>query len=340
MLVSNANGSVFGCQVSESSSGTLDDCARLQLNSTLIHRTQWYPNENAMFCVTQPGGLTLIDAAQFTKLDSYRFTTGAITSSNRKTTSSAVYWSDWNAQNPNLIAVGLSNSSVRFVDLRVGSAVQQLHVQSTDREQTHHVARVLWAPHDTDCLLVGDTSGYLHVFDIRRSRQSICLAECNTAESICAMQHTPDRHRILIGQGLVGRASLWTFKRKRLRNVNVNFSAGEGANLKVVHTKSSFLKCQMHCTDNVLIRPVAGSYGEVKVQSLETGATLNTFVSPEWETNADGHNSTSVAALYDDFSVVYSGSRQTLRVWSPSVRTDQRQELLERVHADNWSDNE
>lgn len=338
MLVSDSDGNVLARRIAESNFGRLSELTRLHLESIMVHRTQWFPNDNGLFCVTQPSCLTLVDAASFAPVEKYRF-------DGEHSRHGAVYWSDWNGENLNLLAVGLSNSSVRFVDVRTGSSVQQLTVASPGQSVQHHITRLVWVPHDEDCLLVGDSAGYLHVFDVRRPRkalQTVGEEELGCTQQISCMQYTEDRMQLLVGQGYQGRPSLYEFRGKRLRNANVNFTGGQRfstRSLMMQQAKSAFLKCQMHCSGGMLFRPVADGYGEVKVQSLRCGRTVNTFLSPDWQPTSV-YNSTCVTGLWGDHPVVYSGSRSTVRVWAPLAKSDQLEQVLREAHADNWSDSE
>lgn len=379
MLSGDADGIVYGFQIVNSESGTLQDCARRQLKPLSLHRVQWYPIDQSLFCVTQPTSVALIDSVRFDVVDEYRFE-GAASNTSLPSASSdplssssfrfdrrsfsrlstykrrstietgsnipkvaqrvPVYWSDWNQEQPKLIAVAMGESNVRIVDVRVGSAVQQLHVKAVDAQLAHHVTRSLWAADDADALLLGDSAGFLHIYDLRRTKSSLQTMEGISGQPIGTLQHMPDRHRLLVAHGHAGRPAVWTFRRKRLWLQPINLDSGSRPGNRQLGAGGAYIHCQMAVTDRCLIRPITDPVGEVRVQSLTCGSILNTFVSPHWTPADGGQRSTCTAALHRKHVTVYSGGKNGLKVWAPAIKSDDKDAILEQVHADAWSDSD
>lgn len=115
MIISDAGGNIHIYEVVNNKEGYLKFVNRKDLLSIMIHRSQWLPNDNGMFSITQPNIVSLIDTNTFQIVDTYEFRSKQV-----------VYWTDWNENDINLIAVAMSNSCIRFIDIRAGSSVQQI----------------------------------------------------------------------------------------------------------------------------------------------------------------------------------------------------------------------
>lgn len=137
MIVSDANGNIRIYEVVDSKEGFLEFINRKELLSIMIHRSQWLPNDNGMFAVTQPNVVSLIDTNTFNIVDTYKFGSKSV-----------VYWSDWNESDINLIAVAISNSCIRFIDIRAGNSVQTITTKSPIESKTHNMTQIKWCPLD------------------------------------------------------------------------------------------------------------------------------------------------------------------------------------------------
>lgn len=330
MAVSDSGGNVHIYEVVNNKDGFLEFINRKDLLSAMIHRSQWLPTDNGMFAVTQPQGVSLIDTNTFNVVDKYLF-------------GSVVFWSDWNEGDINLIAVALSDSCIRFVDIRTGNSVQTITTKSPIQSKSHNMTRCKWTPLDRECLFAGDSSGYIHLYDIRRSKQAVQLVgeDYTSCEAICSMEYNPRKTSLIISQGRDPRTTMWSFKEKKLRNTNVNFSTNNETRNPVNRSsdKAAFIKYQVYVTDRFLFKPIINNFKEISIHDLQTGRFLNEFSSPNWQPNSLC-DATSVLGLYDDYNVLYSGSKNSIKLWNRKVVTDQENAMIDRMHQDQWSDSD
>ena len=330
MVVSDAGGSVHIYEVVNNKDGILEFVNRKNLLSSIIHRSQWLPGDNGMFAVTQPMGVSLVDTNTFQIVDNYRF--GPV-----------VFWSDWNAGDINLIAVALANSCIRFVDIRAGSSVQTITTRSPIQSKTHNMTRCKWTPLDHECLFAGDSSGYIHLYDIRRAKQAVQLVgeDYTSCEAICSMEYNPKKTSLIISQGRDPKTTMWSFKNKKLRNMNVNFSMNNDARNPAQRSSDepSFIKYQVYVTDRFLFKPIVNNFKEISIHDLQTGRFLNEFSSPNWNPNSLC-DASSVLGLFDDYNVLYSGSKNSIKLWNRKVVSDQEKAMINQMHQDDWSDDD
>lgn len=194
-----------------------------------------------------------------------------------------------------------------------------------------------------ECVFAGDSSGYIHLYDIRRTKQAVQLVgeDYTSCESICSIEYNLKRTNLIISQGRNPRTTMWSFKNKKLRNENVNFSTNQEVKSKVYATndKSAFIKYQVYVTDRFLFKPILNSFKEISIHDLQTGKFLNEFSSPKWQPNSLC-DASCVIGLYDDYNVLYSGSKNSIKLWNRKVVTDQEKERIEKIHQDNWSDSD
>lgn len=332
MAVSDAGGNVHIYEVVNNKDGILEFISRKDMPCILIHRSQWLPGDNGMFAVTQPDTVSLVDTNTFKIVDTYRFNP------------SVVFWSDWNSNDVNLIAVALGNSCIRFIDIRAGNSVQTITTKSPIQSKAHNMTRILWTPLDAECLFAGDSSGYIHLYDIRRSKQAVQLVgeDYTSCETICSMEYNPKKTNLIISQGRDPKTTMWSFKEKKLRNTNVNFSMNteaRGAPPNRSRHMDAFIKYQVYVTDRFLFKPIINNFKEISIHDLHTGRFLNEFSSPNWQPNSLC-DASSVLGLYDNYNVLYSGSKNSIKLWNRKVVTDQEKERINRMHQDNWSDDD
>lgn len=192
MLVSEANGNLHVYEVVNNMDGNLEFIARKELLSIMILRSQWLPNDNGLLAVTQPKLVSLINSNTFQVVDSYKLESNPV-----------IYWSDWNGNDPNLISVALSNSCIRLIDIRAGNSVHTITTKSPIEAKAHNITRVLWAPFDKECFFAGDSSGYIHLYDIRRSKNALQIVgeDYTSCDSICSMDYNPKKTSLIISQG-------------------------------------------------------------------------------------------------------------------------------------------
>ena len=328
MAVSDSGGNVHIYEVVDNKDGILQFINRKGLQSLMIHRSQWLPGDNGMFAVTHPNVVSLIDTNTFKIVDTYPF-------------NSVVFWSDWNCSDINLIAVTLANSCIRFIDVRAGNSVQTITTKSPIQSKAHNMTRIKWTPMDRECLFAGDSSGYIHLYDIRRSKQAVQLVgeDYTSCEAICSMEYNPKKTNLIISQGSDPKTTMWSFKEKKLRNMNVNFSNNSEARNPAHRANAVFIKYQVYVTDRFLFKPIINDFKEISIHDLHTGKFLNEFVTPNWQPNSLC-DASSVIGLYDDYNVLYSGSRNSMKLWNRKVVTDQENEMINRIHRDNWSDSD
>lgn len=196
---------------------------------------------------------------------------------------------------------------------------------------------------DKECLFAGDSSGYIHLYDIRSSKRAVQLVgeDYTSCDPICSMEYNPKKTNLIISQGRNPCTTMWSFKRKKLRNTNVNFSANRESRSKIYEDDdtSAFIKYQVYVTDRFLFKPIMNSFKEISVYDLHSGKNLNTFSTSDWQPNSLCEAS-CVIGLYDDYNALYSGSRNSLKIWNRKVVTDQEKEMINRIHQDNWSDSD
>lgn len=131
---------------------------------------------------------------------------------------------------------------------------------------------------------------------------------------------------------------MWSFKHKKLRNTNVNFTVNRGSrNTRNENDKSAFIKYQLYVTDRFLFKPILNNYKEITVFDLLTGKNLNTFATQDFEPSRLC-DASCVLGLYDDYNILYSASRSSIKIWNRKVISDREREEINRFHQDDWSD--
>lgn len=232
---------------------------------------------------------------------------------------------------------------VRLIDVRCGDALQSLTVPSLLGQKSHAITRVLWYPLDEDCLFVGDTCGYVHVFDVRCTRKSVQVIEAETclSEPVVCLSLTKNKMNLLTSHGQKNALNLWTLADGRFVNSMINFPTPAGTfksagAVSKSNAHPALLKCQTHVTDECVFNPVSDTTGRIGVYDLETGDVI-TFLSP----SSFNRVYTSCVNGLDQRLVLYSGSRRYLRKWSIAAAvTDAEQRRLTQFYQDTWSDSD
>ena len=133
--------------------------------------------------------------------------------------------------------------------------------------------------------------------------------------------------------------TVWSYKNKKLRNTNVNFSLNKEDSRRSFEDQSAFIRYQIHVTDHFLFKPFLNSFKEISVFELSTGKNLNTFETINWDLNSLC-DASCVLGLYNDYNILYSGSKRKVKVWNRKIITDHDREMINRIHQDNWSDSD
>lgn len=235
--------------------------------------------------------------------------------------------------------VGLTSSALGFIDIRTGSSVQQITVESLLGLSNHSISSVIWSRLDDECIFAGDSSGYIHIFDIRKPRKSLQTvgSDSTTCEQVVTLAFTPDNGNLISVHGINNRLTQWTFQKNRLVNTNINYpSFYSRANIqKRPKMISSFLKCQLYITDSLLFKPpISGSGSNVCIHNLKDGERIGSLTSPHWCPD-DSTFTNCVNGLYHDYPILLVGGKRLLTVWGPFCKPD---EVKHPLHQDDWSD--
>lgn len=92
VITSDSNGYASIYKFSDHSKGTLELFDKIQLQHLTLHKSQWYPSDNGMFCMTYPDRVVIVDTNTLKAIDTFSFP------------SKKIYGTDWNALNPCLVA--------------------------------------------------------------------------------------------------------------------------------------------------------------------------------------------------------------------------------------------
>ncbi|XP_015787123.1 DNA excision repair protein ERCC-8 [Tetranychus urticae] len=329
-LVSDCDGNISIYEIEEESCGRLRLIEKRQFVPLTLNKSQWFPADNGLLQATYPNKVVVVDTNTLKLLDAYDFGL------------KKVYNSDWNKLNPNLIAVGTSGSSIRFIDIRSGCCLQQITVESLLGASSHNVSRVCWSPVDDECLFAGDSSGFIHIFDIRKPRKSLQSigSDNTTCEPVVNLSFTCDNMNLITAHGIQSVLNQWTFKNRTLVNSNINYPFPYcRVNKKksaAAAISSAFLKCQLYVTESLLFKPICdGTFGgELCCYDLKNGERLRTLSPTTW--NPDNcMNVHCVTGFHRDYPVLISGSRRFIRVWGLGGKKDDDQKANQ-YHEDDW----
>ena len=291
-----------------------------------------YSVDTGMFDITSSESVALIDTNTLKRIERYTFG------------DTKLYWSDWSPNRTTAIAVSCSSSALRIIDIRSGSSLQHITCSSLTGTVNHHMTRVVWSPHDSDCLIAGDSSGILHVYDIRRPNRSVRVvgSDYTSCEPITCLQFTKDKTSLLTTHGLSNKLNLWHFMSSNLINSNINFEC------PLVRSKqskrnlnTSYLRCQILATDEYVFAPSEHKQlgKDVISYSLTNGTKVHTLsTSKEGSFNTLGPN--CVTGLDIGSPVIYSGGNKRLCVWSPKIESEENKKRLNQYYRDKWSDSD
>ncbi len=208
----------------------------------------------------------------------------------------------------------------------------------------HNITRVLWSPLDSDCLICGDSSGYLHIYDIRRPNKCVAVvgSEHTSCEPITCLTLTRDKMSVLTCHGVSNKLNLWHFMRSNLINSNINFQC------PIVRSKqskqnmnSSYIRCQIYATDEYVFTPSPQKqFGkDVLSYQISTGMKAHSLSTSKGGTfRSLGPN--CVTGLDNSSLLIYSGGNKRLCAWTPKISSDENNKHLLKYQTDNWSDSE
>lgn len=326
--------------------GSLTDISVIRLARGFITNVQWYPNDAGLFDITFSKFIQLIDTERLEMCETFHFGT------------LEVYWSDWNPVNSNIIAIAASNSTVRFVDVRSGNNIQQIIVPSMINAMDHSVTRVLWDRMDSEALIVGDSSGYLHIFDIRNPRHAVLSTHSDSSlgKPIVCLQHVDD-HQIITCHGFHQSMIKWTFQNKQLMNTHVNFDTLRPSGNK--SSSPSFLKTSILVTDDLVFSPAPPGKGDILINDINSGQILKRL-STETFFSAKQRRTNAVSGLCANSlsPVIFSGGKNNFKIWNhafdqtacdePMTSGNEWKNVVKEhkiktenpLHNDNWSDSE
>lgn len=307
--------------------GELQFLQQKKFSSGFVTGLQWFPKDNGMFCVAYNNRVVIVDTNTFSICETHLFGQNQL------------FWCDWNELDGNLIAVAASASTIRLIDVRSGGSLHNLTLSSPLGAKDHSVTRVLWDKTDCEALFAGDSSGCIHVYDIRSTRKAIQILspDNHLFLAITCLQSTPYGMSLITSHGVHNFFTRWNFQSKSLVNSNVHFempARRKGKDKK--NTVSGLVRTQVFMTSDLLFSPVDQGAGDVLVHDLNTGARLRTLDSGVY-TAAVGRKCNVVTGSKDQLPVLYSAGKCGIKVWSPKIDQDERHNPL---HQDDWSDGE
>lgn len=331
LLIGCSDGNVSINEIIDQNSGHLNRLINKKYESS-VNRCQWYPIDSGMFNITSSDCVTLIDTNTLRTIDKYMFE------------KSKLYWSDWNTNNTTTIAVSCSSSAIRIIDIRSGSAVQQITLSSMTGTSNHNITRVVWSPLDTEGLIAGDSSGYLHIYDIRRPNRCVEVvgSEYTSCEPITCLTFSPNNMSVITCHGLSNKLNLWNFKNSKLINSGINFQCPLiRTKQSKQNTNSSYFRCQIFATDEYVFTPNETKQWGKDVLSYEisTGMKAHSLSTSKVGTfGCSGPN--CVNGLNTGSLVIYSAGNQRICAWTPKIDLNENKINLDKYQTDRWSDDE
>lgn len=326
--------------------GSLTDHNPVRFARGFIANVEWFPNDAGLFNITFSKFIQLIDTERLEMCETFHFST------------LQVFWSDWNPINTNLISIAASNSMVRFIDVRSGDNLQHLVVPSLINAQEHSITRVLWDRMDSEAIFVGDSSGFIHIFDIRNPRHPVISTSCDSTfgQPVVSLQQTTDLGQIISCHGFHQNMVKWTFQNKKLVNSNVNFDT-----LKPNSKSStpSFLKTSLFVTDDLVFSPAPPGKGDILINDIHTGVMVKRLSTDTFHPSKNRRTNVVQGLCSGSSPLLFSGGRNNFKVWThafdqtacdePIVEGDQAwKDVLIKpdkvtqnpLHADDWSDSD
>lgn len=331
--------------ITDKFAGSLTDLSAVRLARGFIANVQWFPDDSGLFNITFSKFIQLIDTERLEMCETFHFGT------------LEVFWSDWNPINTHLIAIAASSSMVRFIDVRSGDNLQHLVVPSLLNAKEHSVTRVLWDRMDAEAVFVGDSSGYIHVFDIRNPRHAVLSTNCDTnlGQQIVCLQPAGDCE-ILSCHGFHQNMIKWSFKDKKLINTNVNFDTLRPLSNK--YRTPSFLKTSMLVTEDLVFSPAPPGKGDILINDIHTGQLIKVLSTDTFHSSKDRRTNAVRGLCAGSSPVIFSGGKNNFKVWShrfdqtacdhPMEEGNEWKDVAKKyqtknsnpLHADDWSDDE
>lgn len=237
--------------------------------------------------------------------------------------------------------MAISSSTLGFIDIRTGSSLQQITVESLLGAPNHNVTRVLWSKLDDECIIAGDSSGYIHIFDIRKPRKSLQTvgSDSLTCKPVVYLGFTCDNANLISSHGLTTHLTQWTFRKRRLVNTNINYPSP----VPRISTKNRLkmrLEYQLYVTDNLIFKPASSvnvsQLGELVIHDLKNGERLGFLNPPTW-TPDNCANINCVNGVFTDYPILLTGSKKLLMVWGCN-NSDNTSDGKHELHRDDWSD--
>lgn len=367
LLVGLSNGSVDLQGIQDANFGTLDGICRLNLSLFNLHRVQWNPCDEQFFSMLDNHNLYLVDPNEMRTLETYSF-------------SLKTNWSEWNINDKRIIAVCGTESQTRLVDIRGGSSVHTIILGSKSGLASHRATRCLWSKHDSNCLIVGDNEGCIHVYDTRHSTKPYIVAGEERGQ-ISGMSFTSDNLSIITSQGTENRLIQWTYDKCSLiphpnkfkkhqdlqqkppangsslqeptpaDSASTSKEAKRSLSKKVVSRKKTrriiplpvdaYLRCQFYVSDRHVCCPAPPS--ATKSKELYIFDIESGYrIKTLKSDNILCQGVYSITGLMPESLVLYVGGRGRLRVWSLDEDYQRkREETMKKYHRTRWdSDDE
>jgi len=209
---------------------------------------------------------------------------------------------------------------------------------------SHDMTRIIWSPLDSDCLIAGDSCGYLHIYDIRRANSAVGVVGSDdmSYEAITCLQFTKDDMSVLTAKGRSNKLNSWHFMRSHLIRSDINFECPTVGTKQNKHNlNSSYLRCQLFVTDDYVFTPSEHRFmgNDIIGYDMTSGMKAHSLsTSREGTFNTLGPN--CVTGLDNGSLVLYSGGHQRLSVWTPKIDVDNEDTALNKYYCDQWSDSE
>lgn len=173
-----------------------------------------------------PGGLTLVDVASLDFITQMKVEPDE-----------TLHHSDWNSQDPNLIALAFHSPRVRLYDIRSEDAPSTFTLTgptSADRQHDKHrkVTRVYWSPLDETGIFVSDTIGDIFFYDTRHLKRPVGQKRADDACLFLPVVYlglTPDCRNLITAHENASHITQWDFQPKKaefLSNTNVHYQTG------------------------------------------------------------------------------------------------------------------
>lgn len=203
LLIGLSNGDIDIQCISDPCRGNINQVAYFNMANSNIHRVQWSPNDEQFFTALDNHTLVLVDPNELRPIDKISFDI-------------KLTWSEWNANDTDVIAVCGTESQVRLADLRSGSSTQCLILSAPSKMPNHRATRCLWSKTDIACLIVGDNEGFIHVYDTRHSRVPVAISESDFLPQISGLSFTNDQKYLITSHGTHNRLVQWSFDKCKL----------------------------------------------------------------------------------------------------------------------------